>query len=50
MTIFVTMPTASAITIDMEAFGIAGNTADTTSYGAVSTSFQIMTLEFPNAQ
>jgi sulfatase modifying factor 1 len=39
---------AHAVTIDMVTVGDAGNAADTTLYGAVADSFQIMKFEFTN--
>ena len=41
---------AHAITIDWVTVGDPGNTADTTTYGAVADSFQIMKFEFTNQQ
>jgi len=41
---------AHAITIDWVTVGDPGNTADTTTYGAVADAFQIMKYEFTNAQ
>jgi hypothetical protein len=41
---------AALITIDWVTVGDPGNTADTTSYGAVADSFQIMKFEFQNSQ
>jgi formylglycine-generating enzyme required for sulfatase activity len=38
------------VTLDMVTVGDPGNTADTTTYGAVATSFQIMKYEFTNRQ
>ena len=43
-------PAAHAVTIDWVTVGDPGNTADTTTYGAVADSFQIMKFEFTNAQ
>jgi hypothetical protein len=37
-------------TIDWATVGDPGNAADTTNYGAVATSFQIMKYEFTNQQ
>ena len=39
-----------AVTIDMVTVGDPGNTADTTTYGAVADSFQIMKYEWTNSQ
>ena len=44
------LPTARAVTIDWVTVGDPGNTADTTTYGAVADSFQIMKFEFTNQQ
>jgi sulfatase modifying factor 1 len=45
------VPNAHAqVTIDWVTVGDPGNTADTTGYGAVTDSFQIMKFEFTNAQ
>ena len=41
---------AHAVTIDWVTVGDPGNTADTTTYGAVADSFQIMKFEFTNQQ
>mgnify|MGYP006282607565 CR=1 FL=1 len=41
---------AHAITIDLVTVGDPGNAADTTTYGAVSETFQIMKYEFTNQQ
>jgi formylglycine-generating enzyme required for sulfatase activity len=41
---------AQAVTIDWVTVGDPGNTADTTTYGAVADSFQIMKYEFTNQQ
>jgi len=41
---------AYAVTIDWRTVGDPGNTADTTTYGAVADSFQIMKYEFTNQQ
>ena len=41
---------AHAVTIDWVTVGDPGNTADTTTYGAVAESFQIMKFEFTNQQ
>jgi len=41
---------ARAVTIDWVTVGDPGNTADTTTYGAVADSFQIMKFEFTNQQ
>jgi formylglycine-generating enzyme len=41
---------AGAVTIDMVTVGDPGNTADTTTYGAVADAFQIMKFEFQNSQ
>jgi len=41
---------AHAVTIDWVTVGDPGNTADTTTYGAVATSFQIMKYEWTNSQ
>jgi len=45
-----TMISAHAVTIDWVTVGDPGNAADTTGYGAVATSFQIMKFEWTNAQ
>ena len=44
------LPNAHAVTIDWVTVGDPGNTADTTTYGAVADSFQIMKFEFQNSQ
>ena len=44
------VPAAHAVTIDWVTAGDPGNAADTTGYGAVADSFQIMKFEFTNAQ
>ena len=44
------MPNAHAVTIDWVTVGDPGNTADTTTYGAVADAFQIMKFEFTNEQ
>ena len=44
------LPNAHAVTIDWVTVGDPGNTADTTAYGAVVDSFQIMKFEFTNEQ
>jgi len=44
------VPAAHAVTIDWVTVGDPGNAADTTGYGAVADSFQIMKFEFTNAQ
>ena len=41
---------AHAVTIDWVTVGDPGNAADTTTYGAVATSFQIMKYEWTNSQ
>ena len=41
---------ANAVTIDWVTVGDAGNTADTTGYGAVAYQYQIMKYEWTNAQ
>ena len=41
---------AHAVTLDMVTVGDPGNTADTTTYGAVADAFQIMKFEFTNQQ
>lgn len=44
------LPHARAVTIDWVTVGDPGNTADTTTYGSVADSFQIMKFEFTNQQ
>lgn len=44
------LPTAGAVTIDWVTVGDPGNAADTTTYGTVNASFQIMKFEFTNSQ
>jgi len=44
------MTTCPAVTIDWVTVGDPGNAADTTGYGAVAASFQIMKYEFTNQQ
>jgi formylglycine-generating enzyme len=44
------MNSSHAVTIDWVTAGDPGNTADTTGYGAVAYSFQIMKFEFTNQQ
>ena len=41
---------AQAVLIDWVTVGDPGNTADTTTYGAVADAFQIMKFEFQNSQ
>ncbi len=44
------LPNAHAVTIDWVTVGDPGNTADTTTYGAVADAFRIMKYEFTNQQ
>jgi sulfatase modifying factor 1 len=44
------VPAHAQVTLDMVTVGDPGNTADTTTYGAVADSFQIMKFEFTNQQ
>jgi len=44
------VPSARAVTIDWVTVGDPGNTADTTTYGAVADAFQIIKFEFQNSQ
>ena len=45
-----TLPNAHAVTIEWVTVADPGNTADTTTYGAVADAFQIMKFEFTNSQ
>jgi formylglycine-generating enzyme required for sulfatase activity len=44
------VPAHAQVTLDMVTVGDPGNTADTTTYGAVADTFQIMKYEFTNQQ
>jgi sulfatase modifying factor 1 len=44
------VPAAPGVTIDWVTVGDPGNAADTTGFGAVTSTFKIMTFEFTNSQ
>jgi sulfatase modifying factor 1 len=50
LAVLIQIAPAHAVTIDWVTVGDPGNTADTTTYGAVADAFQIMKFEFQNSQ